>query len=224
MAIDVLSQYKKLGLPALDRTAPKKATLQQDQFLKLMTTQLTHQDPLKPMDNGNFLGQMAQFSTVSGIQDLQKSFKDFSGAISSGQSLQAATLVGHVVAAPSDQGLLAAGGTLSGSAVLPDSASEVMMKIINPESGDVVRTVNLGAQAKGDLRFSWDGLTDNQEWANPGVYQVKLEAKIGKQTTALQTFMNTKVESVSLRSDNQGVLINLASGQSVKFNQIKQIL
>ena len=46
----------------------------QDQFLELMITQLKNQDPMKPMDNGQFLSQMAQFGTVSGINDLQKSF------------------------------------------------------------------------------------------------------------------------------------------------------
>ncbi len=224
MAVDALSQYKDLGLPTVDKNQPKQATLQQEQFLKLMTTQLTHQDPLKPMDNGNFLGQMAQFSTVSGIQDLQKSFKDFSGSISSGQSLQAATLVGHVVAAPAEEALLTAGGRVTGSVTLPDSASQVVMKIIDPGSGEVIRTVDLGAQAKGELKFDWDGLTDNQEMADPGLYKIRLEALIGQENTVLQTYLNEKVESVSLASGNKGLSINLMGGNSVKFNQIKQIL
>ena len=67
------STYADLGLAVKTQTATKK-TLGQEDFLKLMTTQLQYQDPFKPMDNGEFLGQMAQFSTVSSIQSLQSSF------------------------------------------------------------------------------------------------------------------------------------------------------
>ena len=69
--------------------AKKQATLSQDQFLKLMTTQMTHQDPSEPMKNAEFLSQMAQFGTVSGIQDLQQSFANFATSINSDQALQA---------------------------------------------------------------------------------------------------------------------------------------
>ena len=69
--------YKDLGLATIEGNAPKKKSLGQAEFLKLMTTQMTHQDPTKPMQNGEFLAQMAQFGTVNGIQDLQASFKDF---------------------------------------------------------------------------------------------------------------------------------------------------
>ncbi|WP_198246037.1 flagellar hook assembly protein FlgD [methane-oxidizing endosymbiont of Gigantopelta aegis] len=224
MSIDALSQYKELGLATVDKNKPKEATLQQEQFLELMTTQLTHQDPLKPMDNGDFLGQMAQFSAVSGIQDLQKSFKDFADSVSSGQTLQAASLVGRYVAAPATEGLLAAGGTISGSVTLPESASSVVLKISDPTTGETIRTIDLGSQAQGDMAFSWDGVTDNNELANPGVYQVKVEAKIGKQNTVLQTHIKSKVESVSLNQGSQGLKVNLQGLGSVKFSQIKQIL
>ncbi len=223
MAVDALSKYKDLGLATIEKNKPKEAALQQEQFLKLMTTQLTHQDPLKPMDNGDFLGQMAQFSTVSGIQDLQKSFQDFSTSIGSGQSLQAASLVGRKVAAPMTEGLLVAGGTITGSVVLPDSSPDVKLRISDPVTGEVIRTVDLGEHAQGELKFTWDGLTDQQEFANPGVYKVQVEARIGKQDTALQTYLQSEVESVSLNGSD-GLLVNLKGLDSVKFNQIKQIL
>ena len=103
-----------------------------------MTTQMTHQDPTKPMQNGEFLSQMAQFGTVSGIQDLQQSFKDFAASISSDQALQAASLVGRTVSAPSEQGLLAAGGEIKGTVELPASSPNVNLKILDPVTGDVI--------------------------------------------------------------------------------------
>jgi flagellar basal-body rod modification protein FlgD len=90
--VNSVETYKGLGVSTSDTVAPKKKSLGQDQFLKLMTTQMTHQDPTKPMQNGEFLSQMAQFGTVSGIQDLQQSFKDFAASIGSDQALQAAKL------------------------------------------------------------------------------------------------------------------------------------
>ena len=79
-----------------------KSELGQEAFLKLMTTQLQNQDPFKPMDNGEFLSQIAQFGTVSGINDLQESFKSFSNSIVPNQSLQAAGLINRNVLVPSD--------------------------------------------------------------------------------------------------------------------------
>ena len=76
MAIQgAVNPYSNLTVTPKPETAatPKKTSLGQEQFLKLMTTQMTHQDPTKPMENGDFLTQIAQFGTVSGIQDLQKS-------------------------------------------------------------------------------------------------------------------------------------------------------
>ena len=223
MAIDALKQYQDLGLKTVEKKSKNDATLQQDQFLELMTTQLTHQDPLEPMDNGDFLGQMAQFSAVSGIQDLQKSFESFSSSISSGQALQAATLVGRYVSAPSSEGLLSAGGSVSGEFTLPASSPEVTLKIIEPASGEVVKTMDLGVQAKGNVAFEWDGITQNNEMANPGVYKIQVEAKIDGKNTALQTRIKSRVDSVTLGQGSNGLLLNLEGLDAVKFNQVKQI-
>jgi len=224
MVANVLDSLKNLGLPTVQKTQKKDQSLQQSQFLKLMTTQLTHQDPSKPMDNGAFLTQMAQFSTVSGIQDLQKSFKDFAGSISSGQALQASALVGKSVSAPSTEGLLAAGGSIEGQVTLPSSSPDVNLKIIDPSTGEVVRNIDMGIQSAGNMAFKWDGMTANNEFANPGVYKIQVEATIDGKNTQLATQIHSKVESVTLGKGSQGLKINLAGLGSVNFNQIKQIL
>jgi flagellar basal-body rod modification protein FlgD len=205
-------------------TETKKKSLGQDDFLKLMTTQMTHQDPTKPMDNAQFLSQMAQFGTVSGIQDLQQSFKDFAASISSDQSLQAASLVGHSVSVSSSQGLLAAGGEIKGTFDLPSSSSNVNLKITDPVTGDVIRTQSLGEQAAGAVPFSWNGTNDNGNFANPGVYKVELETNINGVNTVLQPDIQARVESISMGSGGSGIQVNLPGVGAVNFNQIKQIL
>jgi flagellar basal-body rod modification protein FlgD len=208
----------------IDTVAPKKKSLGQEQFLKLMTAQMTHQDPTKPMQNGEFLSQMAQFGTVSGIQDLQQSFKDFAASISSDQTLQAASLVGRTVSAPSEEGLLAAGGEIKGTVDLPASSANVNLKILDPLTGDVIRIKSLGGHSAGPVPFVWDGMNDKGNLASPGVYKVQVEASMDGINTVLQTEIQARVESVSMGSGKNGLQVNLAGLGAVNFNQIKQIL
>lgn len=219
-----IDAYTGLGVPTTGTAAPKKTSLGQDQFLKLMTTQMTHQDPTKPMQNGEFLSQMAQFGTVSGIQDLQQSFKDFSTAISSDQSLQAASLVGRTVSLPSEQGLLSAGGEIKGTVDLPTSSSNVNLKIMDSVTGNVVGTKSLGEQPAGVVPFTWDGINDNGVLVSPGVYKVQVETSLEGVNTVLQPNIQSRVESVSMANGSNGIQLNLSGLGAVNFNQIKQIL
>ena len=223
IGIDTLNN---LGVATVDKATAgtKKSELGQAEFLKLMTTQLMHQDPMKPMQNGEFLSQMAQFGTVSGIQDLQNSFKDFSASISSDQALQAASLVGRNVSVSSNEGLLSAGGVISGKFDLPASVQDVKLTIENPLTGEVVKTMNLGNQAKGSVPFVWDGMDENGVFADPGVYKIQIESSIDGVNTALKPDIASRVESVSMGNTQGGVQVNLAGLGKVGFNQIKQIL
>jgi flagellar basal-body rod modification protein FlgD len=224
MSTSAINTFNSLGLSTTADAKPQKQSLGQDEFLKLLTTQLTHQDPTKPMDNGEFLGQMAQFSTVSGIQDLQASFKDFAASISSDQALQAASLVGRYVSAPSQQGLLSAGGNVVGDFELPSSSAGVTVKILDPQTGDTVRDIKLGSQAAGTTQFLWDGMDNDGQFADPGIYDIQVLASIDGTNTALATNVYSKVESVSMGNANTGLQINLAGLGPVKFNDLKQIL
>jgi flagellar basal-body rod modification protein FlgD len=219
-----VNPYSGLGVATLDTTAtPKKQRLGQAEFLKLMTTQLTHQDPTKPMQNGEFLSQMAQFGTVSGIQDLQQLFKDFSASISSDQALQAASLVGRYVSTPSDEGLLAAGGEIKGKIELSSSSPNVSVKILDT-TGDVVKIIPLGGHSAGSVPFTWNGMDANDVPAHPGVYKIQVEAGIDGVNTLLKPEIESQVESVSMGNSTNGVQVNLKGLGTVSFNQIKQIL
>ena len=195
--------------------------LGQDQFLELMVAQLKNQDPTKPTDSSQFLGQIAQFGTVSGIQGLQKSFTQMASALQSNQALMASSLVGRAVMVPGSVGVLPQGGALSGSVNLPTSVSDLAVNITDG-SGQLVRRLALGGQQAGDVSFSWDGLTDAGTPATPGRYQVTAQALIGGQTSAATTSINALVESVSL-GGTQGMLLNLAGLGSVALSDVKQI-
>lgn len=223
-----IDTFNNLGLATTGSSTSKpvqKQTLGQDQFLKLLTTQMTHQDPMKPMDNGEFLGQMAQFSTVSGIQDLQASFKDFASSLSSNQALQAAGLVGRYVSAPSQDALLSAGGSVSGDFELPSSSPQVRLKVTNSKTGELIKELDLGQQAVGKVSFAWDGTDSKGGLANPGVYKVEASALVDGKNTVLATNIKSLVKSVTMGSgSSNGLQVNLDGVGTVKFSQIKQIL
>jgi flagellar basal-body rod modification protein FlgD len=219
-----IDTYTGLGMSTSGTVAPKNTNLGQEQFLKLMTTQMTHQDPTKPMQNGEFLTQMAQFGTVSGIQDLQQSFKLFSASISSAQALQtAASLVGHTVSALSDRGLLETGGKIKGTVDIPASSANVNVKILDPVTGDVIAIKSLGAQSAGPVSFAWDGMDSKGKLAPPGGYKIQVEASIDGINTVLQPEIQSRVESVTMNGNN-GLQIKLAGLGTISYNQITQIL
>ena len=220
-----INTYSGLGISTLDTAkTTKKTSMGQDEFLKLMTTQMTHQDPTKPMQNGEFLSQMAQFGTVSGIQGLQQSFKDFSTSISSDQALQATSLVGRNVSVQSDYGLLSVSSEINGSFELSTSSPTVNVLITDPNTGDVIRKINLDQQSAGSVPFKWDGLNDAGTLANPGLYKVQAEARIEGVNTVFQPAIEARVESVSMSSGTNGVQVNLAGLGATSFNKIKQVL
>jgi flagellar basal-body rod modification protein FlgD len=219
ISIDTIDQ---LGLTAAGTTSPKKEELGQDAFLELMTTQLTHQDPTDPMDNGDFLAQMAQFSTVEGIGELNTSFTEFANSITSGQALQAATLVGQSVLVPSSEGLMSLNDSLSGEVALSGRTNDLRVEFLD-SNGAVVKTLHLGNQTEGQVAFEWDGLLDDGTYTDPGVYKIRAEAEIDGFNTVLETYVNAGVESVALGKGSSGVTLALAGLGEVSFNQVKKI-
>lgn len=211
-------------LAASRAKAAKQSALNQAQFLKLMTTQMTHQMPDKPMESGAFLTQMAQFGTVTGIQDLQQLFSDFTGSMSSNQALQASGLVGKSVSVPATQGVLASGGNISGDVNLTGSAQTLNIVIEN-SAGETIKTLELGSKAKGDIPFVWDGKKEDGSLAEAGIYKVKATANIDGKETQLATDIVSKVESISMVSGTSNLTVNLDGGAgSVDFNKVKKII
>ncbi|RRQ20943.1 flagellar hook assembly protein FlgD [Thiohalobacter thiocyanaticus] len=198
-----------------------KNELGQEDFLDLMVAQLRNQDPMKPMEDGEFLTQMAQFSTSTGIQELKDSFKSFSESMQSGQTLQAASLVGRSVLAPTGVGRLEEGGSLSGSIDLPESSSDVEVRIFN-QAGELVRSIGLGQQAAGTVPFKWEGMDDQGQPLPAGDYLVEASANTGNGAEAVETLIATEVENVTLNRSG-GLLLGLNGGRTLELSEVRQI-
>lgn len=221
MSISNVTQLQDLGI---SKAGSKKNTdkLGQDQFLKLMITQMQNQDPFKPVENGDFLAQLAQFGTVSGIQDLQKSFSNLSSSIISNQALQASSLVGRNIIVQADSFNHQSGKQLQGMVDLKASVNNLTVDILD-SSNQVIQTLNLGQQAKGLSQFTWDGKNSQGQAVPNGVYKVVAKSTAQGKTVAQDTLLSEKVLSVSLGKAQQGLLLNTESKRTYEFNNVKQV-
>lgn len=221
---------KPLGiLPAsLDasRLAPKTeradAGLGQEAFLELMVAQLENQDPLSPMESGDFLSQIAQFGTVNGIGELQDSFALLASSLQSSQALQASTMVGRNVLVAADTARLRPGEAISGAVELAKPVGGLTVSIYDA-SGQVVRRLGLGAQSAGVPQFTWDGLDEAGTGVPAGDYRVVAEANVDGATVSLGTFIQARVESVTLLPGADPRL-NLTDLGSVALADVKQVM
>lgn len=221
---DSISSIDKLGLSIpKDQTREKSDRLGQEAFLELMITQLKNQDPLKPMDSGEFLGQLAQFGTVSGIQDLQDSINNLAASLQSNQALQASALVGRLVLTPGINGQLEEGGHLNGVVEMPNATTSLTLKITD-QSGQLIRQLEMGPQSAGPVHFKWDGLSDVGTPAPAGSYRVTAEAIIEGDVVGVDAQLAVLVESVSLNRSQGEIILNLAGSRSVPLSAISAIL
>lgn len=201
-------------------TAQSTATSAQDTFMKLLVTQMQNQDPLNPMDNAQVTSQLAQLSTVSGINQMNATLQSLIGSYQSSQTLQAAGMIGH--------GVLVSGSSLNlnnGQAPfginLSSSASDVTISI-QDGSGRTVHSMDLGAQQAGMLALQWDGTTDSGAAAANGQYSFTVNATQGSQNVSAETLAFGQVSSVS--SGAQGVVLNVPSLGTVNLSDVQQIL
>ena len=202
--------------------AKPRNELGQDDFLKLMITQFQNQDPFKPMENGEFLGQLAQFSTVNGIDSLNTNFAGLATSIQDEQALQAANLVGRSVMAVTDIGYLADNGLINGAVEIDGAVSNVQIEITNA-SGEVVQRLNLGEQTGGLARFSWDGNDTTGERAPSDHYRITARVLRGNNVESAPTLIEADIESVTLGRFGAGMTLNLFGGDALPLSQVYQI-
>lgn len=211
------------NLQLASSTNKAKKELGQEDFLALMIQQLKNQDPLKPMENGEFIGQMAQFSTVSGIADMSKSIAGLSDAFKSGQALQAASMVGRTVLTEASAAAYSGSTPIRGAVELPHATSAGVVKVYTA-AGELIRELPLGSQQAGLSNFSWDGTMSNGQPAPAGRYKFTAAITNPSGDTALTTYLASKVESVTLAGDGSGSQIRTDGGATLRLSQVKAVM
>ncbi|UYB50468.1 flagellar hook assembly protein FlgD [Xanthomonas sp. AM6] len=200
--------YSSLGLTGSSgsKTPSKSDSLNQADFLKLMTEQLQHQDPLKPMDNSQMVSQMAQLSTVQGIGDLNKTVTALSDSMSTDQILRGAQLVGHKVLVPSETMPLGTEGGVNGVIAAPGAG--IVNLTVSDANGNAIKQISVSASKAGEVNFSWDGTDANGIRQAAGKYSVTATHTDSSGTNSkLSTYVQAPVESATIGSD--GIYLDL---------------
>lgn len=207
--------------------AAKRNEMGKDEFMKLMIAQMNNQDPLEPQGNAEYMAQLSQLSMVEGIQNLNKVTEGFITSLQSSQALQASALVGRKVQIQSNIGNLVEGGNFSGSVFVPSAADNMDMKIVD-NNGQVLKTIDTsqyrnesGYFSEGQINFEWDGVMDDGEMAEPGLYQVVSSAEIDGQSYSLTTYTNANVNSVTIANGGE-VWLNLAGKGSIALSEVNE--
>ena len=217
-----LSTLVDLGLARQPVPAPASSnSLNQDAFLELMIAQFRNQDPFSPMENGEFLGQLAQFGTVSGIEQLNTSIGGLASTLYSDQALQASSLIDRQVMVPRSTGVLRSGQPLTGAVDLPLSTGSLELRVSDAD-GVLVRRLDLGTQPQGIVRFSWDGLDASGQPLPTGEYRLDAVAGQSGFTEQVPVLVEARVESVTL-GNSGGVLLNLRDIGEIALSEVRRI-
>jgi flagellar basal-body rod modification protein FlgD len=201
--------------------AKKKDQLGQTEFLELMIAQLKNQDPFKATDPSQFLGQLAQFGTVSGIQEMQNAFTQMSDAMRSSQVLDGATMVGRDVLVASEDVQLGAEGSVRGAIDIPAGASGVKINVLD-SAGQVVRQMT-AQSGSGLTDFSWDGTGDNGARLDAGEYSFEAIANVGGEAVQLETLLADRVNSVTIDS-TKGLTLNTNGLGARSLSEVRRVM
>jgi flagellar basal-body rod modification protein FlgD len=190
-----------------------------DRFLKLLVTQLKNQDPMNPMDNAQLTSQLAQLSTVEGINKMNDTISGLTSQFRATQALQGASLIGRQVLAEGAK-LDLGGSGAAGGVSLASAADKVTIKVLDG-AGRVVRSLDLGSQAAGLARFAWDGLDASGNGLAQGAYSFEVTATAAGKTVEATAYSLAQVLSVSLA--DSGLDVELSNLGSLSLGKIKQI-
>jgi flagellar basal-body rod modification protein FlgD len=191
----------------------------QNRFLTMLTAQLKNQDPTAPMDSAQMTSQLAQISTVDGIERLNKTLGTLLNDSQNAQGLQAASLVGRGVLVPGNSMYVVNGG--GGFGVEMAGSADEVTATIKDANGLTVRTMQMGSAAQGIQLMSWDGKADNGQQVADGKYSVSVSAKRGTQSVSSTVLSAVQVSGV-LRT---GTTMSVEAGGAVyALNDIKGIV
>jgi len=214
---DALSDYR--FEPKVEASGNNE--LGKNQFMELMIAQMENQNPLEPQDNGAFISQLAEFSSLEEMQKLSGSVNSFASQYQSTQALQASAMVGRTVLVPGTESPLGADGTISGIIELPESTGSLSVNIFNG-SGELVNNFNMGQQPAGTVPFVWDGTNSDGEYMPFDQYSFKVESSQGGEVKQMNTLLSANVNSVSIGQSGE-ITLNLSGMGSVPLENVREI-
>jgi flagellar basal-body rod modification protein FlgD len=204
-------------------SASTNPTTLQETFLKLLVTQMQNQDPTNPMDSSQMTSQLAQINTVTGISQLNTTLSSLASQLSAGQSPQASLLIGQNVLVPGSTTTVQNGASSGFGVSLSSDLSDVKVTV-KDKSGNIVNTLDLGAQQAGTIPVTWRPTDAAGNTLPDGTYTISAAGTTSTGTTAsVTTLAGAQVQSVVQQSDGTtGLLLN--NGSTVGMTSVSAIL
>jgi flagellar basal-body rod modification protein FlgD len=187
----------------------------EDRFLKLLVAQMANQDPLNPMDNAQVTSQMAQISTVNGIDKLNTTVMGLNRQFVQMQALQGASLVGRDVILPGDRLTTNDAGLVQGGFELSTAADSVKIEVLNA-GGHVIDSLELGAEGSGRHGFEWKPKAGIDATLGD---RFRVVAKSGAITLSATPLMRDRVDAVATGGETLNLELRLNG--SVAYSQIR---
>ena len=202
-------------------TSKSSQEMGKQDFLTLFTAQLKNQDPLDPVKNEAFVAQLAQFSQLEALTNMQTSMDNLVKGMTSQQLNTSASLIGHKVPVADGLAPLQQGGSLDASINLPDGASGVTLTV-QDSMGRTVQQLIGGAQNPGTAKLNWDGLDAMGNPAPTGYYKLSATAVVNGKTTAVPVNTMATVQSISVASDGS-LNLELEGGKTVPYKDVQRL-
>ena len=213
------SILKKLGVNKQEeQTSGSQDSLGQAEFLQLMTTQLQNQDPFAPMENGDFIAQMAQFLTVTGITEMGQSLKGIADQLGEFRIATAANLLGSSVMLPGSTARADENGEIHGMLDLP-SASGITNLAFKDSNGTLLHTVELGTQPAGLVGFSWTDVPSDIVDSGDAI-RIEAYADMGNGMESLTPNVFAEVLAASTGDELTGVVLDVRDYGAVRAADI----
>jgi len=165
-------------------------------FLTLFTAQLQNQNPLEPVKNEAFVAQLAQFSQLEALTNMQTSLDSFVTSMSGERMLGSAALIGKKVAVTDTPTQLTSGGAIDGSIDLPMGASGVQLNV-HDSQGRLVQELVAGPQMPGTMPVQWDGKDAAENPVPSGLYRLSATAVVNGQNVKVPVSTLSTVRAIS---------------------------
>jgi len=202
-------------------TSKSSQEMGKQDFLTLFTAQLKNQDPLDPVKNEAFVAQLAQFSQLEALTNMQTSMDNLVKGMTSQQLNTSASLIGHKVPVADGLAPLQQGGSVDASIDLPNGASGVTLTV-QDSMGRTVQQLIGGAQNPGTAKLNWDGLDAMGNPAPTGYYKLSATAVVNGKTTAVPVNTMATVQSISVASDGS-LNLELEGGKTVPYKDVQRL-
>ncbi|MGN1393468.1 MAG: flagellar hook assembly protein FlgD [Succinivibrionaceae bacterium] len=223
-----MSIYTDLGLSKVDTSSTgkvsnseHKTSLNQEDFLSLLTTELSNQDPTNPADSTQMMSQMSQLSMVQSLAELNQTASSLSSSVTSSTALMASSLVGQDVQLRSSTGYFN-GGESSQFVIKADSGVSNMILTITDQSGAIVNKIDLG-DGSGDINLFWDGTDSNGNIVKSGNYTYSVNGLVDGTNTSIPVYAYGRVASVTLGNSVSDAKLNIEGGGTMNMSEVRNV-